>query len=95
MDRLPYRNLVAWQRAYALAIDVLEAVRTPAFRDDRDLQRQLIRAIMSVPANVAEGQGRGTPLDFASFVDRARGSLFEADTWLLAARSRPAEFRTA
>lgn len=86
MDQLPYRRLVAWQRAYDFAIDVLADTRSAAFRDERDLRRQLVRAVMSVPANLAEGHGRGTALDFASFVDRARGSLFETDTWLLAAR---------
>ena len=42
----------------------------------------------SVAANIAEGNGRSTPLDYAAFVDRARGSLFELDTWLLLACRR-------
>ncbi len=45
-------------------------------------------AAMSVPANIAEGNGRSTPLDYASFLDRSRGSLFELDTWLYAAGGR-------
>lgn len=43
---------------------------------------------MSVPANIAEGNGRSTPLDYASFLDRSRGSLFELDTWLYTAANR-------
>lgn len=43
---------------------------------------------MSVPANIAEGNGRSTPLDYAAFVDRSRGSLFELDSWLLGAAEK-------
>jgi four helix bundle protein len=43
---------------------------------------------MSVPANIAEGNGRSTPKDYASFLDRSRGSLFELDTWLFTAAGR-------
>jgi four helix bundle protein len=49
---------------------------------------QLCDAAMSVPANIAEGNGRSTPLDYAAFVDRAHGSLCELDTWLQGARDR-------
>jgi len=48
----------------------------------------MCEAAMSVPANIAEGNGRSTPLDYASFIDRARGSLFELDTWLYSAGQR-------
>jgi four helix bundle protein len=43
---------------------------------------------MSVPANIAEGSGRGTSVDFAGFLDRARGSLFELDMWLYTTQRR-------
>ncbi len=49
------------------------------------MRDQSCRAAFSVPANIAEGNGRSTPLDYASFIDRARGSLFELDSWLVAA----------
>ena len=84
MPQLPYRELVAWQKGYALAIDsvrALEPLSHPRYRSYRD---QLSRSALSVPANIAEGNGRGTQVDYASFVDRARGSLFEVDTWLQA-----------
>jgi four helix bundle protein len=84
MQQLPYRELVAWQKAYGLAVDVvraLEPLTHPRYRSFRD---QLSRSALSVPANIAEGNGRGTQIDYASFVDRARGSLFEVDTWLQA-----------
>jgi len=86
MERLPYRSLIAWQKAYALARDIAPISDTVAFRREPDIRRQLRRAAWSVGANIAEGHGRGTALDYASFLDRARGSLFEVDHWLAASR---------
>jgi four helix bundle protein len=80
MAGLPYREMIAWQKGYALALDVVrlaERWQEPRLRSFRD---QVTRSAMSVPANIAEGHGRGTQADFASFLDRARGSLFELDT---------------
>jgi four helix bundle protein len=88
VEELPYRRLAGWQKSYALAIKVMELAEEPQFTGRTDLARQMTRAAMSVPAIVAVGDGRGTRLDFASFLDRARGSLFELDNWLLACRDR-------
>ena len=54
----------------------------PYFRD------QLARSAHSIAANIAEGLGRATPLDTASFLDRARGSLFETDYWIGVLKAR-------
>ncbi len=46
---------------------------------------QLRRAAVSVPSNIAEGQGRRLPGDFKHFLRQARGSLLEIETQLLIA----------
>jgi four helix bundle protein len=83
VKELPYRRLLAWQRAHALALAVLDVAERPPVARQFYLRDQLCSCAMSVPANIAEGSGRGTSADFASFIDRARGSLFELDMWLL------------
>ena len=49
---------------------------------------QLIRAVDSVGANIAEGSGRGSYQDNRRFVRLARGSLCEARHWLRRAYRR-------
>ena len=82
MEQLPYRKLAATAKAEGLADMVLEIAESPEIGRRYWLARQISACAMSVPANIAEGTGRGTNLDFASFVDRARGSLFELDVWM-------------
>jgi four helix bundle protein len=53
--------------------------RTEEFR----ITSQLLRSAASVPANVAEGWMRSSRKDYARFVSVARGSLAEAETFLL------------
>jgi four helix bundle protein len=40
---------------------------------------------VSVPSNIAEGQGRFSTLEFKHFLENARGSLFEVQTQLVIA----------
>src|ERR1700741_2003862 len=60
---------------------------TDAFpkKEEYRLTSQLIRAAISIPANIAEGNARGTRKDYAHFVSIARGSAAEVETFLLIA----------
>jgi four helix bundle protein len=44
---------------------------------------QLRRAGVSIPSNIAEGQGRQTTGEFRQFLGHARGSLLETETQIL------------
>ena len=85
MPVLNFRDLVAWQRAMDLVVEVYRLTRVFPREEAYGLTGQLRRAAVSVPSNIAEGQGRGAGHDFARFLRVAIGSLQEAQTQLLVA----------
>ncbi|MGP8092832.1 MAG: four helix bundle protein [Candidatus Sulfotelmatobacter sp.] len=77
-----YRELLVWQKARALAVHVYQATEQFPRSETHGLTSQIRRAVVSVPSNIAEGQGRLTPGEFLNFLGQARGSLLELDTQL-------------
>jgi four helix bundle protein len=75
-----YRDLIAWQKAKALALDVYRI--TLRFPKDEiyGMRSQMRRAAVSVPSNIAEGKGRHSHKEFVQFLYHARGSLLELET---------------
>ena len=80
-----YRELIAWQKS----MDLVEAVYriSKAFPKEEmyGLTNQVRRAAVSVPSNVAEGQGRGVGAEFAHHLRISNGSRQEVETQLLIA----------
>jgi four helix bundle protein len=77
-----HRDLIAWQRAMDLVVAVYQATKTYPKDELYALTSQTRRAASSVPANIAEGQGRRSRKEFCQFLSNARGSLLELDTHL-------------
>ncbi len=82
---LGYRGLIAWQRGIDLAALVHQCSRRFPREEMFGLTSQVRRAAVSVPSNIAEGQGRGTPAEFKQFLRIGRGSAQEVETQLLLA----------
>ena len=80
-------DLIAWQKAEALAELVYSACRSGELARDFGLRDQMQRAAISVMSNIAEGFERKTTTDFSHFLFIAKGSLGELKSQLfLAAR---------
>ena len=75
-----YQDLLAWQKAIAFVQRIY--VTTAGFPREEifGLKSQMRRAAVSVPSNIAEGQGRSTQGEFHQFLGHARGSLYELET---------------
>ena len=78
-----YSELIAWQKAMDLVEFVYRA--TSAFPADErfGLTSQLRRAAVSIPSNIAEGQGRTSTAEFLHHLSIAYGSLREVETQIL------------
>ena len=77
-----YRELLVWQKAKSLVVHTYKATAEFPRTETYGLVSQIRRAAVSVPSNIAEGQGRLTSGEFRHFLGQARGSLLEAETQL-------------
>lgn len=78
-----YRDLTVWKKSMTLAASVYRLTRQLPKHEEYRISGQMIRAATSVPANIAEGHGRGTRRDYTHFVSIAKGSLAELETFLI------------
>lgn len=79
----PHRNLLAWQKAMDLVIEIYEATKQFPSEEIYGLTGQLRRAAVSVPSNIAEGAADRTTQQFSNFLSNSIGSLNEIDTQLI------------
>ena len=63
-----------------LADEVYRLTRSFPKEEMFGLTSQMRRAAVSIPSNIAEGQGQLTDKGFMLFLTRARGSLYELET---------------
>lgn len=81
-----FRKLDVWRKAHEFVLAVYKTTETFPKNEVYGLTSQLRRACISIPANIAEGCGRGEGADKARFVQISMGSASEAEYHLLLAR---------
>src|SRR5438309_5778625 len=88
MANTSFENLQVYQLAEKLADDVWKiVVKWEPFARDT-IGKQIVRAVDSIGANIAEGSGRGSFQDNRRFIKIARGSLKETQHFLRRAYKR-------
>lgn len=80
-----YRELEFRAKAMDVAEAIYAAARDMPKQEEYRLTAQMIRAAISIPANIAEGYARATRKEYAHFISIARGSTAELETLLILA----------
>jgi four helix bundle protein len=80
-----YRDLKVWQQGMALAKACYYLTRKFPQEELFALASQIRRAAASIPANIAEGNGRENTGEYIRFLRIAQGSLKELETHLILA----------
>ena len=82
-----YRDLIVWQKAMALAAICYTKTRPFPQSEIYEMTSQIRRAAASVPANIAEGNGRENTGSYIQFLRVSQGSLKELETHVLLANT--------
>lgn len=78
-----YKQLNVWNKSMELTDAVYDLIEKMPKTEQFSLAAQLRRAVISVPSNIAEGNGRVSAKEFKQFLSVAKGSVYEVETQLL------------
>jgi four helix bundle protein len=78
-----FKELVVWQRGMQLVKEVYKITNTLPKIETYILIAQILRAVISIPSNIAEGFKRNGHAEFRQFLKIADASAAEVETQLL------------
>jgi len=81
-----FKKLHVWRKAHALALNVHRIAHRIRGGIHASLRSQLVRAAMSVPANIVEGRVQKSEREFGRFLGYALHSVSELEYHLIVAR---------
>ena len=82
-----YRDLIVWQKSMSLVTDIYRMSRSFPKDEVYGLTSQMRSCAISIPSNIAEGNGRAPTNDYIRFLRMAVGSLYELQTQLEISRN--------
>ena len=80
-----FRKLEVWRNSHALVLNVHGAAKKIRGSDYVSLRSQMIRAAISIPANLVEGVGQSSAKEFCRFIRISLNSSNELEYHLLLA----------
>ena len=80
-----YKQLKVWEKSHQLTLDVYRTTASFPKEEMYGLTSQIKRAAGSIPANIAEGSGRGSSAELIRFLRIATGSAYELEYHILLA----------
>ena len=80
-----FRDLQVWEKSHQLTLSIYSATANLPREELYGLTSQIRRASSSIPANIAEGCGRGGDNELRRFLEIAMGSASELEYHLLLA----------
>lgn len=83
MEMYGYQGLVAWQKIMDFAEMIGKLVKKLPREELYALSDQMRRAAVSIPSNIAEGNGQFSSKEYNTFLSYARGSVYELQTQML------------
>ncbi|MDR2717303.1 MAG: four helix bundle protein [Treponema sp.] len=78
-----FKDLIVWQEAMNLVEMIYLQTKTFPKEEMYGLTSQIRRAAVSIPTNIAEGNGRRSRKEYLRFLSIANGSIKELETHLL------------
>ncbi|MGO4708556.1 four helix bundle protein [Chryseobacterium sp. 2TAF14] len=83
---ISFRDLIVWQKSHAFVLEIYKISSAFPKEETYALTSQLRRAVVSVPANIAEGFTKKTLPNKLNYISHSEGSLQEVNYYLILAK---------
>ncbi len=83
-----FKDLIVWQKSIELVKETYKIAKSLPAEERFILVSQMIRAAISIPANIAEGWARNHKLEFIRFINISYGSSTELETHFIICKSQ-------
>ncbi len=78
-----FKKLMVWEKAHAFVLRIYRETKSFPGEEKYGIVNQLRKASVSIPANISEGCGKVSSVDFARFLQISMGSSCEVEYYLL------------
>jgi four helix bundle protein len=79
-----FKKLLIWQKGMDLVLHVYKLAAQLPSEEKFGLKSQMTNAVVSIPANIAEGSSRNSNKDYTRFLEYSLGSAYELETHVIA-----------